>query len=209
MRDIGGVRQFGGGGLILGLALTCLAGFSSPLAVNRHSVGVATSSESGIPIFAAGFEGAASPQCIENGLDLDDDGDGLLDVRCIEHAGSPDPKTTASPLDPTVPADFAEAIEFIYDSPKPVQHGVMPGTFRDYRVAVLRGKVEDAAGEPFEGVLVRALDHPEYGYTYTRADGIFDLVIPLTSGPKVGRVETRMSLGEACIARFAGLRCGG
>ena len=46
-----------------------------------------------------------------------------------------------------------------------------------HRVAVIRGKVMNDQGSPLAGVLVRALDQPEVGYTYTRSDGIYDLAV--------------------------------
>jgi len=127
-------------------------------------------------ILRSGFEpGETSVICAPDASDLD--GDGLLDARCIIDFVPPDPSVVAPPLDPTVPANVADATEFIYRLPNPIQRGVAPGAIERYRAGVVRGLVKDSSGLPLPGVLVRVLDHPELGYTYTRADGMFDLAV--------------------------------
>jgi len=127
-------------------------------------------------IMRSGFEnGELSPTCSPGTSDLD--GDGLLDPGCIAEFVPPDPIGVAPPLDPTVPANVADATEFIYRLPNPIQRGVAPGVIERYRAGVIRGRVKDGAGLPLPGVLVRVLDRPELGYTYTRADGVFDLAV--------------------------------
>jgi hypothetical protein len=127
-------------------------------------------------ILRSGFEsGELSANCSLGTLDLD--GDGLLDPGCIAEFLPPDPIAVAPPLDPTVPANVADATEFIHRSSNPIQRGVAPGVIERYRAGVVRGRVKDDAGLPLPGVLVRVLDHPELGYTYTRADGMFDLAV--------------------------------
>ncbi|PZD95350.1 hypothetical protein DNH61_12470 [Paenibacillus sambharensis] len=100
--------------------------------------------------------------------------------------------TPAAPADPNVPSDpavvapalqvtgktrFADSTSFLYTGDQPIQKGVQPGTIREERVTVLRGTVLDASGQPLEGVAVSILDHPEYGHTHTRTDGMFDLAV--------------------------------
>ena len=48
---------------------------------------------------------------------------------------------------------------------------------QDYRVAIVRGRVLDSARQPLAGVLVRALNQRESGYTYSRSSGYYDLVL--------------------------------
>ncbi len=59
-----------------------------------------------------------------------------------------------------------------------------PDTIVAQRVAVLRGEVLDRGTGPLPGVEITVLDHPEYGHTLTRQDGMFDMVVngggPLT-----------------------------
>ncbi len=45
------------------------------------------------------------------------------------------------------------------------------------RVAVLRGKVMTRDGEPLSDVTITVLNHPEFGQTLSRADGMFDLAV--------------------------------
>lgn len=124
-------------------------------------------------IFRSGFE-ATENNCA-SGPDTDDDG--LLDPFCIQQFAPPDPAAVAPPINPTVVTDFIDANEFIGSGPTPIQVGLQPGVIERYRAAITRGRVLDEAGEPLPHVLVRVLDHPEYGYTYTRADGHYDLLV--------------------------------
>jgi len=54
---------------------------------------------------------------------------------------------------------------------------VAPDTIEARRVAVLRGRALTSSGDPLPGVTITILDHPEFGQTLTRADGMFDLVV--------------------------------
>jgi RHS repeat-associated protein len=132
----------------------------------------ATASQT-LGIFRSGFE-ATENNCA-SGPDTDDDG--LLDPFCIQQFAPPDPAAVAPPINPTVVTDFIDANEFIGFGPTPIQVGLQPGLIERYRAAITRGRVLDEAGEPLPQVLVRVLDHPEYGYTYTRADGHYDLLV--------------------------------
>ncbi|MDC8013016.1 RHS repeat-associated core domain-containing protein [Tahibacter soli] len=125
------------------------------------------------PIFADGFE--PRPPCLPGVPDAD--GDNLIDLACATPFVPPDPAAVATPIDPTVATDFHEATRFLYAGPEPVQRGVAPDAIRSWRAAVLRGRVLDGDGAPLPGVLVRVLDRPELGYTYTRADGMYDLAV--------------------------------
>ena len=113
-----------------------------------------------------------TPTC---GTDRDADDDGLLDEACVTAFVPPNPVLVAPPLDPTVPANFADGSTFLYSGANPIQRGLEPGAIQSYRVIIMRGLVTDESGAPLSGVLVRVLDHPELGYTFTRSDGMFDL----------------------------------
>ena len=89
----------------------------------------------------------------------------------------PDPSTVASPLDRTVATDVASSTEFLYTGPDPIQTGVVPGAIEPYRVAVVRGRVLDRAGDPLPGVTISVRGHAELGSTLSRADGMFDLAV--------------------------------
>lgn len=166
---------------LLALAVVMLSGACSVALSNALTTAQIGSSTLGLKgqadlILRSGFEnGELSATCSPETSDLD--ADGLLDPSCIVEFVPPDPIGVAPPLDPTVPANVADATEFIYRLPTPIQRGVAPGVIERYRAGVVRGRVKDDAGLPLPGVLVRVLDHPELGYTYTRADGIFDLAV--------------------------------
>ncbi len=80
-------------------------------------------------------------------------------------------------VDPTVPTSLAAAVSFIYSGPNAIQTGMAPGTVEARRVAVLRGKVLTRGNAPLAGVKMTILNHPEYGQTLSRSDGMFDMVV--------------------------------
>src|SRR5215471_3332116 len=89
----------------------------------------------------------------------------------------PDPATVAPPLDRSVATTMVTATAFLYTGPSPIQTGVAPGTIAPQRVAVLRGQVRDQTGAALPGVQISILQHPEFGQTLSRADGMFDLAV--------------------------------
>ncbi len=91
-------------------------------------------------------------------------------------AGPPDPAEVAPPVDRTVASAMIDTVDFLYAGTDPVQVGLTE-TIETERIAVLRGEVTDRDGNPLRGVKVSVLDHPELGYTRTRTDGMFDLVV--------------------------------
>lgn len=89
----------------------------------------------------------------------------------------PDPATVAPPNDETVATDIASSTAFLYSGPNPIQRGVTPGIIDPVRVAVLRGRVLDTAGDPLAGVRVSIHDRPELGWTLSREGGFYDLAV--------------------------------
>lgn len=81
----------------------------------------------------------------------------------------------ASPVDLTVATDLYSASSFLYTGNNPIQTGVVSGTIEARRVAVLRGKALTRDNAPLSGVTISILDHPEFGQTLSRADGMFDM----------------------------------
>ncbi len=104
-------------------------------------------------------------------------------ISSADNAGQPYLYTYDLPPDPgdTAPEDdeggFGDDVDFIYQPPNPIQIGLDPDVLDPVQVAVARGQVTDRGGEPLPGVRVTIKDHPEYGYTLTRDDGWFDLVV--------------------------------
>jgi RHS repeat-associated protein len=129
-----------------------------------------------------------------NPLEVDTDGDGYDDGLEVAWGSDPldngstptppDPAEIAPPVDQTVVTDMADAVAFLYTGSNPVQVGVDPGTIDERRIATLRGKVQDRDGVSLSNVNIKILAHPEYGETWTREDGMFDIVVnggkPLT-----------------------------
>lgn len=95
----------------------------------------------------------------------------------LDYQVPPDPTPFAPPLDPTVAYDLGDAISFLYQGPNAIQKDVAPGAIEERRIAWLRGTVKQRGGAPLPGVRVTALGRHELGYTLTRADGVFDLVV--------------------------------
>ena len=89
----------------------------------------------------------------------------------------PDPRDTAPELDRSVATDIYVASQFIYSGSNPIQIEMSPDTIAPKQVAVLRGITRNRNNEPLSGVLIRVLDHPEFGCTLSRVDGTFDLVV--------------------------------
>jgi RHS repeat-associated protein len=109
----------------------------------------------------------------DNGIDEDCNGSDATSGGGLP----PDPAAIAPPLDQTVATDVATASAFLYTGNNPIQTGVAPGTIETKRAAVLRGKVMDINNTPLPGVTISILNHPEFGQTLSRADGMFDLVL--------------------------------
>ena len=83
----------------------------------------------------------------------------------------------APPLDNTVSTTVFAGTGFLYGGPNPIQTGVAPGTINPLRVAILRGKLKDGNNSALPKVKVTILNHPEFGQTLTRADGMFDMAV--------------------------------
>ncbi|MBI3387913.1 MAG: hypothetical protein HY027_09245, partial [Deltaproteobacteria bacterium] len=89
----------------------------------------------------------------------------------------PDPSLVAPAIDRSVATTAFDATTFLYTGPLAIQSGVAPGTIVAAQAAVIRGAVIDRNGAPLTGVQVSVLNHPEYGVTYSRLDGAFDLAV--------------------------------
>ena len=99
------------------------------------------------------------------------------DVPPVEHEDTIDPPPGATENDDTVPTDIASSVEFIYSGDDASQFGVAEDTIEDYRVSVVRGRVLQTDGTGLPDVEITVLGHEELGYTFSRADGGFDLVV--------------------------------
>ncbi len=88
----------------------------------------------------------------------------------------PDPSTIAPAIDPTVAFDPYAANTFLWTAAEPVQVGVEPNAIDPRRISLLRGRVLERGGAPLRGVRVTVHGDSDLGFTYSRADGVFDIV---------------------------------
>ena len=116
----------------------------------------------------------------------------------------PDPSTVAPPVDTSVATTIGSSTTFLYSGTNPIQTGVAPKTILPTRAAVLRGKVLDKTNAPLPGVIITVLNHPEFGQTLSRADGMFDMAVngggPLTCQLRQDRVSLRPAAGAGALA---------
>ena len=89
----------------------------------------------------------------------------------------PDPSLGAPPLDQTRPYSVATSTSFLYTGANPIQQGVIPDSIDFVRGAVVRGQIKTRDGAILPGVDVRVANHSEFGWTTTRSNGQFDLVV--------------------------------
>jgi RHS repeat-associated protein len=89
----------------------------------------------------------------------------------------PDPVSVAPAHNLSIVTDFYDSVAFLFNGTPPIQTGVVSGTITRDAIAVLRGQALDSSGQPVSGVVISLLDHPEYGQTKTRADGMFDFAV--------------------------------
>jgi RHS repeat-associated protein len=108
---------------------------------------------------------------------IDNDKDGQLDCEDSD-CRSPGGECVPAPkLDRTIATTVAESAAYLYQGDNPLQKGVAAGTIDPRRVAMLRGHTVDATGQPLAAIKISIKDHPEYGFTYTRGDGAFELAV--------------------------------
>src|SRR5690606_28473945 len=66
---------------------------------------------------------------------------------------------------------------FLHEGDEPIQRDLDPSVLEAPRTAIVRGRVQGRDGSPLPGVRVVIKDRPEYGYTLSRANGEFDLLV--------------------------------
>ncbi|RLB60982.1 MAG: hypothetical protein DRH08_14550, partial [Deltaproteobacteria bacterium] len=88
-----------------------------------------------------------------------------------------DPEDVAPVLVSTGVTSLFDSTSFLYTGANPIQTGVAPGTIEARRTAIIRGQIRDKLNNPLPGVTITIKDHPEYGQTLSRNDGMFDLAV--------------------------------
>jgi hypothetical protein len=109
-------------------------------------------------------------------------GTGQVIVTVNPRGSLPDPSVVPPPLPTGVATTIASSTALLYSGANPIQTGVAPKTIIPTRAAVLRGKVmqtdvERKTTAPLPGVTITVLNHPEFGKTLSRADGMFDMAV--------------------------------
>ena len=101
----------------------------------------------------------------------------LVNRGWADSSTPPDPATVATAPLPNGFNDLASLTAFLYTGSNAVQVGMAPGTIKSVQASVLRGRVMQRYNRPLPGARVAILGHPEYGYTYSRTNGRFDLAV--------------------------------
>ena len=116
--------------------------------------------------------------------DSDNDSDGFTDCADSDCIGNSvceriphDPIGTMPDLPETTIPRFEDLIDGLISGDHPIQFEVEEDAVEERRVAVLRGTVFDVDMAPLPGVRISVLGHPELGHTFSRSDGMFDLVV--------------------------------
>jgi RHS repeat-associated protein len=89
----------------------------------------------------------------------------------------PDLTLIAPAVNRSVPTTLFDSTFFIYSGPNAVQIGVPAGAIAQMRAAAIRGTIHTRAGDPIPAVIVSVKNHLEYGWTLSRQDGTYDLVV--------------------------------
>jgi len=119
------------------------------------------------------------------------EGQNTIEVRAIDIADNesfvtlvvskekviPDYTVEAPPIKTKGSPSLLEMSSFLYEGDNPIQIGVDVAGIDELSAAVVRGKVINIDGIPMKDVNISIKDHSGYGYTLTREDGMFDMVI--------------------------------
>ncbi|MBT7408397.1 MAG: hypothetical protein HN826_01725, partial [Methylococcales bacterium] len=84
----------------------------------------------------------------------------------------PSPEEIAPIITPETGNDPLGSIDFIFKGKTPIQTGVEADIIKAKTFAVVRGKVFNRQNKPLAGVTITIANHPEYGQTISRADGL-------------------------------------
>ncbi|XP_071087575.1 teneurin-m-like isoform X3 [Haliotis cracherodii] len=138
-----------------------------------------------------GWKGLACNIAKETKCDdmADNDNDGLLDCLdpdCCSTTScsndqyckvSPDPKDVLlSKQPPSTTASFFDKMRFLIEEDS-VQTHATRNAFNESQVSVIRGRVTTKDGTPLIGVKVEIVAQPLYGFTLTRKEGVFDILV--------------------------------
>jgi RHS repeat-associated protein len=110
--------------------------------------------------------------------DKDNDGDGFVDCDDLDcRTDAKEHCRFSLPLDRTVPTNLRDATSFLYTAPDPVQKDLEQDQLDTKRVSAIHGRVISSKGKGLRDVRVSLQGHPELGYSMSRSDGRYDLVV--------------------------------
>ncbi|PVD34980.1 hypothetical protein C0Q70_06261 [Pomacea canaliculata] len=129
---------------------------------------------------------ARETKCVDR---VDNDQDGLLDCLdpdCCDSPGcenslycrtAPEPNDILLSKDaPSPTASFFDRMRFLIEE-NSVQMDATRNSFNESQVSVIRGRVRTLDGTPLIGVRVGVVTQPMYGFTLSRAEGQFDILV--------------------------------
>ncbi|XP_064637221.1 teneurin-m-like isoform X2 [Lineus longissimus] len=139
----------------------------------------------------SGWKSAACDVAMETTCDdsADNDDDGLTDCIdpdcCVSFACKDSPYCVTSPdpmeillrkQPPSNTASFFDKMKFLIEDDS-VQSYATRSSFNESQVSVIRGKAMAKDGSPLIGVRVSVTSQPLYGFTLTREQGLFDILV--------------------------------
>jgi hypothetical protein len=113
--------------------------------------------------------------CAPNGPPSADDGDPCTLEFCDPVTGLV--RKSCEPLDRTISSNIFASMDWLLTGSPPVQEGVAAGTIDPRRASVVTGELTDRDLNPLGNVVITIADHPEFGFTRTRSDGRFDMLV--------------------------------
>ncbi|KAI1299285.1 Teneurin-m [Halotydeus destructor] len=138
-----------------------------------------------------GWTGKDCSHSLENNCadDIDNDNDGLFDCadsECCAKEVCRDSLmclTSPDPLDillrkppPSVTASFYQKMKFLIEEGS-VQSYAHRDEYSESRVSVIRGQVVTPDGNGLTGIRISVATDPQFGFTLTRPDGWFDILV--------------------------------
>lgn len=79
--------------------------------------------------------------------------------------------------DRTVTTSFYDTVRFLFEDTPPIQRDAEIGSFERARASLVQGVVLGPDDQPLPNARIAVDGHPEYGWTLSRGDGRYDLVV--------------------------------
>ena len=88
-----------------------------------------------------------------------------------------DPTAMATVPGNGIPTSAGGSVRFLFDATNSVQTGADTNDLASYRLSVVRGRVLDSNSNVLDGVAVSVQGEPDYGVTFTRTNGCYDIAV--------------------------------